>query len=57
MRAETQANPAATQADTMALEAWYDKDFLPRLDKVAGSHTPLEGLGLRSGGSSACDGR
>jgi hypothetical protein len=44
MRAETQANPAATQADTVALEAWYNKDFLPRLDKVAGSHTPLEGL-------------
>src|SRR5580693_1754210 len=44
MRAETQANPAATQADTVALEAWYNKDLLPRLDKVAGSHTPLEGL-------------
>jgi hypothetical protein len=44
MRAETQANPAATRADTVALEAWYNKDLLPRLDKVAGSHTPLEGL-------------
>ena len=44
MRAETQANPAATQADTVALEAWYNKDLLPRLDKVTGSHTPLEGL-------------
>jgi class 3 adenylate cyclase len=44
MRTETQANPAATQADTVALEAWYNKDLLPRLDKVAGSHTPLEGL-------------
>jgi len=44
MRAETQANPAGTQADTVALEAWYNKDLLPRLDKVAGSHTPLEGL-------------
>src|SRR6202051_2590174 len=43
-RAETQANPAATQADTVALEAWYNKDLLPRLDKVTGSHTPLEGL-------------
>jgi class 3 adenylate cyclase len=44
MRTEMQANPAATQADTVALEAWYNKDLLPRLDKVAGSHTPLEGL-------------
>src|ERR1700738_1755567 len=44
MRAETQANPAATQADTVALEDWYNKDLLPRLDKVAGRPTPLEGL-------------
>jgi class 3 adenylate cyclase len=44
MRAETQANPAAALADTAALEAWYNKDLLPRLDKIAGSHTPLEGL-------------
>ena len=44
MRTVTQANPATTQADTAALEAWYNKDLLPRLDKVAGSHTPLEGL-------------
>jgi class 3 adenylate cyclase len=44
MRAETQANPAATQADTAALETWYNNDLLPQLDKVAGSHTPLEGL-------------
>src|ERR1700736_5496322 len=44
MHAETQANPGARQADTSALEAWYNKDLLPRLDKVAGSHTALEGL-------------
>src|SRR3984957_12648535 len=44
MRAETQANPAAGPADTAVLKAWYDKDLLPRLDKIAGSHTPLEGL-------------
>ena len=44
MRAETQADPAARQADTVALEAWYNNNLLPRLDKVAGSHTPLEGL-------------
>src|SRR3984885_8783606 len=44
MRSETQANPAATVTDTVALETWYNKDFLPRLDKIAGSHTPLEGL-------------
>jgi hypothetical protein len=44
MHAVTQADPAATQADTLALENWYNKDLLPRLDKVAGSHTPLEGL-------------
>src|SRR5260370_17328617 len=44
MPTETQANPVATQADTLALQAWYNKHFLPRLDKVAGSHTPLEAL-------------
>jgi class 3 adenylate cyclase len=44
MRVETQANSAAAQADTVDLEAWYNKDLLPRLDKIAGSHTPLEGL-------------
>jgi hypothetical protein len=44
MRTETQANPVSAQGDTVALEAWYNQDLLPRLDKVAGSHTPLEGL-------------
>ena len=44
MRADTQADPATTRADTVALADWYNKDLLPRLDKVAGSHTPLEGL-------------
>jgi hypothetical protein len=44
MRADNQANPTSTEADHLALEAWYNKEFLPRLDKVAGSHTPLEGL-------------
>jgi class 3 adenylate cyclase len=44
MRADNQVNSAANDADRVALEAWYSKEFLPRLDKVAGSHTPLEGL-------------
>jgi class 3 adenylate cyclase len=44
MRAEAQANPAADRADTESLEAWYNQELLPRLDKVAGGHTPLEGL-------------
>jgi len=44
MRAEAQLNPAVDRADTVALEAWYNEDLLPRLDKVAGGHTPLEGL-------------
>jgi class 3 adenylate cyclase len=44
MRADVQADPAAMQADTVALETWYDKDLIPRLDKIAGSHTPVEGL-------------
>jgi class 3 adenylate cyclase len=44
LRAETQANADATRADLVALEAWYNKELLPRLDKFAGSHTPLEGL-------------
>jgi len=44
MRAEIQADPAAMQADTAALETWYNKDLIPRLDKIAGGHTPLEGL-------------
>src|SRR6266853_2120026 len=44
MHADNQANPTANEADRVALEAWYNKEFLPRLDKVAGGHTPLEGL-------------
>jgi class 3 adenylate cyclase len=44
MRAEIQADPAAMQADTVALETWYNHDLVPRLDKIAGSHTPVEGL-------------
>jgi hypothetical protein len=44
MRAEIQADPAAMQADTAVLENWYNKDLIPRLDKIAGSHTPVEGL-------------
>jgi class 3 adenylate cyclase len=44
MRAENQANPTSSEADHLALEVWYNKEFLPRLDKVAGSHTPLEGM-------------
>src|ERR1700730_7393726 len=44
MRAETQADPAITRADTAALEDWYNKNLLPRRHEAAGSHTPLEGL-------------
>jgi class 3 adenylate cyclase len=44
MRAEVQGDPAGMQADTVALEAWYNNDLIPRLDKIAGSHTPVEGL-------------
>ncbi len=44
MGADNRLNPTAQEADRVALEAWYNKKFLPRLDKVAGSHTPLEGL-------------
>ena len=44
MRAEIQTDPAAMQADTAVLENWYNKDLIPRLDKIAGSHTPVEGL-------------
>src|SRR5260370_35012053 len=44
MRAETQANPAATQADTVALEAWSNKDLLPRPGKGAGRHQPPAAL-------------
>jgi hypothetical protein len=32
MRAEVQANPAAMQAETAVLEAWYNNDLIPRLD-------------------------
>jgi hypothetical protein len=41
MRADNQANPTANDADRVALEAWYNRVFLPRLDKVAGGHMPL----------------
>jgi class 3 adenylate cyclase len=43
MRAETQADPAAMR-DTVSLETWYNNDLVPRLDKIAGSHTPVEDL-------------
>jgi class 3 adenylate cyclase len=38
------ADTAGRQADTKALETWYETEFLPKIDKIAGSHTPLEGL-------------
>src|SRR5260370_18563600 len=44
MRAEAQLNPAVDRADTVALEAWYTEDLLRGLDKVAGGHTPRDGL-------------
>jgi hypothetical protein len=44
MRAEAEANPATDQTYTVDLEAWYNQELLPRLDKVAGGHTPLQGL-------------
>jgi hypothetical protein len=44
MRAKIEADPSAMQADTAVLENWYNKDLIPRLDKIAGSHTPVEGL-------------
>jgi class 3 adenylate cyclase len=44
MHADLQANPANEQSDTRVLEAWYTNVFLPQVDKIAGSHTPLEGL-------------
>lgn len=44
MHADLAANPGGEPADTVALTAWYNQHFLPRIDKIAGSHTPLEGL-------------
>jgi class 3 adenylate cyclase len=44
MHADLKADPSGAQADTAVLVDWYTKEFLPRIDKVAGSHTPLEGL-------------
>ena len=44
MHADLAANPEGETADTVALTSWYNQDFLPRIDKIAGSHTPLEGL-------------
>ena len=44
MRAEIQADPSAMQADTAVLETWYNQDLIPRLDKIAGGHMPVEGL-------------
>ena len=44
MHADLSANPDSDPADTAALTSWYNQDFLPRIDKIAGSHTPLEGL-------------
>lgn len=44
MHADLQADPAGGPGDTEALETWYTKDLLPRVDKIAGGHTPLDGL-------------
>ncbi|MBV9731634.1 MAG: HAMP domain-containing protein, partial [Verrucomicrobia bacterium] len=44
MRAEIQTDPSAMQADKAVLETWYNQDLIPRLDKIAGSHMPVEGL-------------
>ena len=44
MRAKIEADPAVMQTDTAVLENWYNKDLIPRLDKIAGSHAPVEGL-------------
>lgn len=44
MHADLKADPSGELADTTVLTAWYTRDFLPRLDKIAGGHTPLEGL-------------
>jgi class 3 adenylate cyclase len=44
MHADAQKNPTSAQSDTTVLEGWYNNNLLPRLDKVAGGHLPLEGL-------------
>src|SRR5271170_412395 len=44
MRTEVSSNPVAAQADSVALEAWYTRDLLPRLDKVSGGHQSLEAV-------------
>src|SRR5258708_12951776 len=44
MRADVQADSAASQADAAALEAWYNKPLGPPLDKIAATHPPVEGL-------------
>ena len=44
MHADLKADAAGQQSDTEALTAWYTKEFLPRIDKIAGGHSPLAGL-------------
>jgi hypothetical protein len=44
MHADLQANPSGEAADTTDLKEWCRNVFLPRIDKVVGSHTPLGGL-------------
>ena len=44
MHADLQSDGSGAQADTAVLTDWYTKEFLPRVDKVAAGHTPLEGL-------------
>ena len=44
LHADLQADPSGEQADTAALTTWYDKDFLPRIDAIAGGHAPLESI-------------
>jgi hypothetical protein len=40
MRAEAQESRGVDSTDTEALEAWYNKDLLPRLDKIAAAIRP-----------------
>jgi class 3 adenylate cyclase len=44
MRDPVRSDPVAARADSVALEAWYRHELLPRLDKFTGGHQQLEAL-------------
>ena len=44
LRAAPPADPSLAQADTRVLDDWYNRNVLPKLDKITGGNQSVEGL-------------